>query len=576
MGKLPPIETAPELAPAAEPVPQPSATLALLAVASALGIGGVLAGPQGALVSLGGLALAGLGLFGLPRLAFAVRPWTLARRPIADFISEIYDDANIGFAITDSNGKILSANRSLADMLGATGPGGIAGTRIIDFFQSADRTALDHAIAHVGSRASPMRELRITSHLRPDQGMVVTVGFVRRFNRLFLYVRDATFQVRLEAQVRQATKMQAVGQLAGGLAHDFNNILTAIIGGADLLLMREAPGSQSYQDVEQIRQNANRAANLVRQLLAFSRQQTLQSRVLKVNEIIGELSQLLRRLLGEKVRLKVIHGRALPPVKVDPGQIEQVIVNLIVNARDAMPDGGEVTIATSAIKASEVLALGHEMMPAADYVVITVRDSGAGIPADIIDNIFEPFFTTKEIGKGTGLGLSMVYGIVKQTGGYIFVSSPPGEGAKFSIYLPASTEAVVPVREAAPKPLGDWGRGTVLLVEDEAMVRAVAERALVRSGYEVLAADSGERALEILNGGQRIDLLISDVVMPGMDGPTLVSRVRADRPKLKVLYISGYAEEQIRDRVDGVGTALLRKPFSVSELSNAVQRRLSD
>jgi len=548
----------------------------LIAIASALAIGGLLAGPSGALAAVGGLAFAGVGLFGLPRLAYAYHPWGLARRPLSDFIKEIYDDAGVGFAIMDKEGVIVVANQTLVQMVcGKDTDATLDGKAAADFFQPGDRAALAHAVALVAGGTSAMRELRLTSRAHPDRGIVVTVGFIRRFDRIFLSARDASFQMRLEAQVRQATKMQAVGQLAGGLAHDFNNILTAIIGVSDLLLMRHTPGGPDHQDIEQIRQNANRAANLVRQLLAFSRQQTLRPRVLKVNEVLGELSHLLRRLLGERVRLKVIHGRQLPPVRVDPGQLEQVIVNLAVNARDAMPKGGDLIITTTAITAAEVPSLGHRIMPSAEYVAISVRDTGEGIPPEILESIFEPFFTTKEVGKGTGLGLSMVYGIVKQTGGYIFATSPPGDGANFTIYLPAvEGEVAEPVRPATPVALGDWGEGTVLLVEDEAMVRAVAERALTRSGYKVLTAACGEDALVVITSDAEIDLLISDVVMPGMDGPTLVARAREIRPDLRVLYISGYAEEQIRDRVDGDATALLRKPFSVSELSAAVRLRL--
>jgi two-component system cell cycle sensor histidine kinase/response regulator CckA len=378
--------------------------------------------------------------------------------------------------------------------------------------------------------------------------------------------------------------MQAVGQLAGGVAHDFNNILTAIIGHCDLMLMRHSPGDSDYDDIQQVKANSNRAAALTRQLLAFSRQQTLRPQILQLPDVISEVSNLLKRLLGETVKLEIKHGRNLGPVRADPGQLEQVVVNLAVNARDAMlsknpSGGGTLTIQTMTIRASEVRAMGSDILPVADYTAFSVSDTGSGIPADILPKIFEPFFTTKEVGKGTGLGLSTVYGIVKQSGGYIFADSRPGQGATFTIYLPVHT-AEAPTR-AAPtvvkpdRPSDTWGTGTILLVEDEDMVRAVAERALTRQGYTVLTAENGEAALDLIATSARPDLLISDVVMPLMDGPTMVRHVRDRYPDLPILFMSGYAEEQLRRSIDLDNVAFLPKPFSVQQLAEAARDALA-
>jgi two-component system cell cycle sensor histidine kinase/response regulator CckA len=376
--------------------------------------------------------------------------------------------------------------------------------------------------------------------------------------------------------------MQAVGQLAGGVAHDFNNILTAIIGHCDLMLMRHTPGDTDYDDIQQIKSNSNRAAGLTRQLLAFSRQQTLRPQVLQLPDVVSEVSHLLKRLLGETVQLVVKHGRDLGPVRADPGQLEQVIVNLSVNARDAMAasGGGTLTIQTYSVKADQVADLGSDILPIADYSALSIADTGTGIPASILGKVFEPFFTTKEVGKGTGLGLSTVNGIVKQSGGFIFADSKVGEGTRFTIYLPVHhVEKEKEGRKAARPAEAEnelWGTGTILLVEDEPMVRTVAERALTRHGYQVLTANNGEEALEIVDRGDEIALLISDVVMPLMDGPTMVREARKTRPDLPILFMSGYAEEQLRKSIDIENVAFLPKPFSVQELAEAVRKALAD
>lgn len=357
---------------------------------------------------------------------------------------------------------------------------------------------------------------------------------------------------RLKEQFGHAARMQAVGQLAGGVAHDFNNVLTGILGQCDLMLMRHAPGDIDYDDIQQIKNNANRAAALTRQLLAFSRQQTLRPQILQLPDIVAEISNLLARLMGEKIDLIVKHGRNLGPIWADPGQLEQVIVNLAVNARDAMPEGGKLIIQTYAVTAADVRASGNRFLPIADYAALSVTDTGGGIDPDLMPKIFDPFFTTKDVGKGTGLGLSTVYGIVKQSGGHLFADSTPGQGSSFVIYLPVHKGAEVhgPMEDRGKTQHADlWGHGTILLVEDEDMVRAIAERALTLQGYKVLCAAAGEEGLALLDKHRDIELLVTDVVMPSMDGPTLGKLARAKRPGLPIIFMSGYAEESLRQEI---------------------------
>jgi two-component system cell cycle sensor histidine kinase/response regulator CckA len=372
--------------------------------------------------------------------------------------------------------------------------------------------------------------------------------------------------------------MQAIGQLAGGVAHDFNNVLQAIIGYSDLLLANHRPTDPSFQDIMQIKQNANRAASLVRQLLAFSRRQTLRPEVVKLGDTLSDLSLLLKRLLGERIQLELRQGRDLWFIRADVNQLEQVIINLAVNARDAMPDGGTVTIGTENVDEAEARRLDLAGMPAADYVRIEVSDTGTGIEPDVLDKIFEPFFTTKELGKGTGLGLSTVFGIVKQSGGFIYVNSKLGKGTSFCIYLPRhipDPEAEPKPEEVVKKPAADMtGQGTILLVEDEDAVRAVNGRALTARGYKVLEAASGVEALDIIEGhGGPIDLVVSDVVMPEMDGPTLLVELRRRYPDLKVVFVSGYAEEAFRKHLpSGEEFNFLPKPFSLKQLVETVKQ----
>jgi two-component system cell cycle sensor histidine kinase/response regulator CckA len=390
-----------------------------------------------------------------------------------------------------------------------------------------------------------------------------------------IFALDTTEQRNLQESFAQSQKMQAIGQLAGGVAHDFNNVLTAIIGYSDLLLANHRPTDPSFQDIMQIKQNANRAAGLVRQLLAFSRRQTLRPQVLQLNDVMSELQNLLRRLVGEKVELDVRHGRDLWRVKADLNQFEQVIVNLVVNARDAMPEGGRIRLTTSNVTAQECGTISEPGFVPADYVVVEVSDSGHGIPDHVKAKMFEPFFTTKEVGKGTGLGLSMVYGIVKQTGGYISCESEPGEGATFRIYLPRHdhVEDEVVKKEDPVKSVDATGHGTILLVEDEEAVRAFGARALASRGYTVLEASSGLHALEVVDEvGGEIDLIVSDVVMPEMDGPTMFGELRKRGVKCKVIFVSGYAEDAFAKNLPaGEDFGFLPKPFSLKQLIEAVK-----
>jgi two-component system, cell cycle sensor histidine kinase and response regulator CckA len=491
-------------------------------------------------------------------------------------LQALLDVLPVGLALVDRDGRFITMNAAFRQAAGLKGsampvyPG--------DLVVKEDKAAVADAVRRNARGPAMSGDLAVRLAHHSAEPVALTIAGLRGLGdaAVLLLLKDNSEEAKLKRQVAQATKMQVVGQLAGGVAHDFNNILTAIIGHCDLMLMRHTPGDSDYDDIQQIKSNSNRAAGLTRQLLAFSRQQTLRPQVLQLPDVVSEVSHLLKRLLGETVELVVKHGRSLGPVRADPGQLEQVIVNLAVNARDAMQPkgGGTLTIQTYSVKADQVAELGSDILPIADYSALSVTDTGCGIAPSVLGKIFEPFFTTKEVGKGTGLGLSTVYGIVKQSGGFIFADSRVGEGTRFVIYLPVHREetAAAKSRKADKAKQGElWGSGTVLLVEDEPMVRSVAERALTRHGYQVVTADNGEEALEIIGRGDPIDLLISDVVMPGMDGPTMVREARKSRPDLKILFMSGYAEEQLRKSIDIENVNFLPKPFSVTELAEAAR-----
>ncbi len=393
-----------------------------------------------------------------------------------------------------------------------------------------------------------------------------------------VFAQDMTESKALEVQLAQSQKMQAVGQLASGIAHDFNNVLTPIIGFADLLLAKMRPTDSAFNDVMNIKQNANRAANLVRQLLAFSRKQTMQPKLHSLTEAMSDLGNLLGRVLGEKVELEIAHGRDLGLVMVDIHQFEQVIINLAVNARDAMPQGGKLSVRTYNVGPDQFKDIKH-VLPPGEYVVCDVTDSGTGIPADIVEKIWEPFFSTKDVGKGTGLGLSMVYGIIKQTGGFIFCDSVMEKGTTFSIFLPRHyaekvvASAVVKEEPSPPKREDFTGRGRILVVEDEDSVRAFAVRALQSRGYTVVEAESGEAGLEVIdNDKDGFELILSDVVMPEMDGPTMLSEIRKRGNTTKFIFMSGYAEDAFERNLENPNDfAFLQKPFSLKQLLEKVK-----
>jgi two-component system, cell cycle sensor histidine kinase and response regulator CckA len=537
-----------------------------------------------------------------------------ARATGYDPLQPFFADAPVGIAVVDRLGHLVNANRALGELFG-TAPETLIGRGLLARLNPEDRATVAERLANAAAGREDHAPIEIRLAPPGERTMVLLLrcfdkaaGDARSSDRipwpgaadpqrstaiaapppaeavenLTLYFIDVTEQKHLEAQFAQSQKMQAIGQLAGGVAHDFNNLLTAMIGFCDLLLLRARPGDPAFADIMQIKQNANRAANLVRQLLAFSRQQSLRPRVLDITEVLAELAHLLRRLIGENIELEFVHGRDLGLVKVDQGQLEQVVINLAVNARDAMADGGRLTIRTANVDQPAPLRRGTETMPAGDYVVIEVADTGIGIAPDTLGRIFEPFFSTKEVGSGTGLGLSTVYGIVKQTGGFVFVESRLGRGTTFSIYLPrhqATEPAPCEMGEPEPAIARDLtGSGTVVLVEDDDAVRVFGARALRNKGYRVIEAKSGESALAMIkNAAEPIELVITDVVMPHMDGPALVRELRLIDCRAKVIFISGYAEDGFRQRLDQERDIhFLPKPFNLKQLALKVKEVLRD
>ncbi|TMM50494.1 response regulator [Qipengyuania marisflavi] len=502
----------------------------------------------------------------------------------------------LGLALTDRDGRFQFANKAFLRAVEREDSG--LPQFPSDLVVREDKAAMADTVRRFAKGATVSGDMAV--RLAGDKEEPVSIGLagVRGLGdaAVLLSITDSTEEKRLRRQVAQATKMQAVGQLAGGVAHDFNNVLTAIIGYCDLMLLRHTPGDSDYDDIQQIKANSNRAASLTRQLLAFSRQQTLRPVVLQLPDVVSEVSQLLKRLMGDKVEFSVRHDRELGPVRADPQQLEQVIINLAVNARDAMQAHatksgkvdwkGRLTLATRRVLARDVRKMGIDIMPANDYTVLIVQDTGGGIPAEHLNKIFEPFFTTKEQGKGTGLGLSTVYGIVKQSNGFIFadnVRGPDGApaGARFTVYLPVHKGAMPAIQrkeEPEETTASEWSvGGKLLLVEDEDMVRAVAERALVRAGYTITTAADGEEGLaHIANGKIEFDLIVSDVVMPAMDGPAMARAIRRVKPKIPILFMSGYAEEQLRNDIDIDNMHFIPKPFSVQQISAKVAEVLAE
>ncbi len=502
--------------------------------------------------------------------------------------TRFFNNTPIAIASVNPDGRIGRTNAPFARLFGTPTKNELGQfAKLSEVVAADDRAALEAALTEAREGKSSIEPVD-----------AVFAGDAERFVRFYVsavehgssdgegeaaivYALDTTEQRGLEAQFAQSQKMQAIGQLAGGVAHDFNNVLTAIIGFSDLLLANHRPTDPSFQDIMNIKQNANRAAGLVRQLLAFSRRQTLRPTELALTDTLSDLSILLDRLLGEPVELDMNHGRDLWPVMVDVNQFEQVIINLAVNAGDAMPDGGKLSIATRNVEAKETAGFAVKGLPEAEFVLIEVADTGTGMSPDVLEKIFDPFFTTKDVGKGTGLGLSTVYGIIKQTGGYIYADSEPGKGTTFRIFLPRHIPEDKPEEDAKPEEAVAahdlTGNATILLVEDEEAVRAFAARALASRGYTVHEASSGTEALEVMaETDGSVDLVVSDVVMPEMDGPSLLRELRKTRPDLKIIFVSGYAEEAFAKNLpENEKFHFLPKPFSLKQLATTVKQVLA-
>lgn len=496
-------------------------------------------------------------------------------------VEQFLNHTPIAVALLNREGVITRSNPAFKHMMHVTHA---SKRSLMDFIAPDDHEAIRVEVSKTLEGKGTEVEVRpldicLSGHAEGRNAMIY-FSSVPDQEQVTAYLIETTEQKKLELRFTHSQKMQAVGQLAGGVAHDFNNLLTAMIGFCDLLLMRHPAGDPSFADLMQIKQNANRAANLVRQLLAFSRRQTLQPKLLDITDVIAELSNLIRRLIGEKIELEVRHGRDLWMARVDQGQLEQVIINLAVNARDAMPEGGMLSLITRNETVDGPLGEGYftpgqdEDLPPGDYVVIELTDTGTGIPPAILDKIFEPFFSTKAIGSGTGLGLATVYGIIRQTGGHVFLRTEEGKGTSFYLYLKRAAEAEQRESEAQQKEKSAdlTGQETILLVEDEAPVRIFAARALGNKGYRVMEADCAEAALALLEGGEAIDLIISDVIMPGMNGPAMVQEIRKTKPDIPVVFISGYAEDAFMEEgAPPENFHFLPKPFTLKQLAVKVK-----
>ena len=504
--------------------------------------------------------------------------------------ARFYHSAPIAIATVDKNGLAGSTNAAFARMFAknikeASGDK----TDIVSLVTEENREEVLRALQRASTgqvKISPVNvsfsgELGQTGRLYFSPAGSIDHESGDEFGDAILYAIDTTDQKTMEMRMVQGQKMAAVGQLAGGIAHDFNNVLTAIILGTDELLGSIRPTDPGFRDIISIKQNANRAASLVRQILAFSRRQTLRPEKLNLNDVVSNLSILLDRLLGDNVKLNMERHRDLWMVNADVIQFEQVIMNLAVNARDAMPAGGTVTISTRNISQRMSAGMSDEGMQVGEYVLIQVSDTGSGMTREIRDKVFEPFFTTKGVGKGTGLGLSTVYGIVKQTGGFIYVDSEVGEGTSFRIYLPRCQEEPEDAdQQKARKQAGQkkgkpdlTGTETILLVEDEEAVRGFSARALRKRGYEVFEAGTGVQALEVMNEVEgRIDLVVSDVMMPEMDGPTMAREMRRAKPDLKIIFVSGFAREVLDQEEDFI---FMSKPYGLKDLAAKVKEVLA-
>ena len=516
--------------------------------------------------------------------------------------TRFFNSTPVAIAGVNSSGEIVRTNAPFQRMFATIieAQGSAASMQYTKMVSKEDVTQLKEIFSQALSGSGDINPIDLSINGEEERHVRFYVSHVAQVDehdaavnnddeRVIVYAMETTEQRALEDQFAKGQKMQAVGQLAGGIAHDFNNVLTAIIGFSDLLLTNHKPSDPSFQDIMNIKQNANRAASLVRQLLAFSRRQTLRPQVLHLSDVLFDLNMLLDRLVGDRVKLEVKHGRDLWPIKADVSQLEQVIVNLVVNARDAMDGEGALKIITSNVDEETCRSEHnyHELEPA-EYVLIEVQDEGTGMSKEVLDKIFEPFFSTKEVGKGTGLGLSTVYGIIKQTGGFIYPDSELGKGTTFRVFLPRHIQTVEEIEEqenavanVKEEPAKDLtGSSVILLVEDEDAVRAFAERALISRGYEVHEAISGVEALEVMEEyGDEIDLIVSDVVMPEMDGPTLLTEIRKTHPDLKFIFVSGYAEEAFAKNLpeeERGRFGFLPKPYSLKQLATTVKEKLEE
>ena len=504
----------------------------------------------------------------------------------------LFQEPSAGRLVVDRHGRLLRASELLRRMLGPAidlSPG----TPVLLLFAEGDRDAVWAELGpvlHGQARGQPARTFpaRLGGGAPEPLLVAVTASAVREVDGsasgALISVQDVSAQARLEAQLAHAQRLQAAGQLAGGVAHDFNNLLTAILGAADAIGAQETLGTEAREDLAQIRASAERGSALTRQLLAFGRRQTLQPRVLTVNTVLTDMAGLLRRVLGSRVRLELALEQSGLRVRADPMALDQVLLNLAVNARDAMPEGGALTLRSGHMTLHRPLLRGPETIPPGRYVMIEVQDTGTGIPPETLGHIFEPFFTTRREQGGTGLGLATVHGIVRQSDGFLGVESAPGKGTRLRVYLPRwdGDEVAIPALPAPPpaQPVPPAAKvrpaaGTVLLVEDEPSVRAVAARALARYGWQVLTAESAEAALELLAGDAvpRLGAIVTDLVMPGLDGTALVRAVRErfGTPALPAILVSGYAADDLRREVAatiGEGhTMFLPKPYDVAVLA---------
>ncbi|WP_455478292.1 ATP-binding protein [Bartonella sp. B10] len=504
---------------------------------------------------------------------------------------EYFDVSPFAIAVVNQKGQLVYSNRPFSLLMGYTGKN----TKLYDIISQYDSAQLEHAFQKIATNKDcsvlieTVLENNKERHLRLHIVPAASYHIDELQNWVIVSVTEITEQKTLEDKMVQSQKMQAVGQLAGGIAHDFNNVLTAIVMSCDLLLNTHRSSDPAYADLINIKNNANRAAALVQQLLAFSRKQTLRPEKVDFTEFLSDIRNLILPLLGTSIQLKIIHGRDLWSVEVDQASFQRVIMNLVINARDAMPKGGTITIATNNITKQQSAELDNFDFAIGEYVQLTISDTGTGISPSIQEKIFEPFFTTKEVGKGTGLGLSMVYGIIKQTGGYIYCDSREEEGAKFHIFLPRcisetgdkiswQIQKVDKERKNEEDKSADLtGSATVLLVEDEDSVRIGGVRALKMRGYNVLEAASGMDALAILEENKgAIDIIVSDVVMPEMDGPTLFKEVRQNYPDIKFIFISGYTKDNFTKNLpQNASFGFLSKPFTLKQLAIEVKKMLA-